>query len=75
MLYIVIGYNVENGPRRENPHKYLLYKPSPMQMLVYLSNGCHDLPPNGVLLLYISADGQIVSQGKHADDGKLILEY
>ncbi|XP_026761617.1 protein SCAI [Galleria mellonella] len=62
------GYNIENGPRRDNPHKYLLFKPSPSQVLVYLASGCNDLPPNGALLLYISADGQIVQPSKHPED-------
>lgn len=50
---------VENGilGRRENPHKYLLYKPTLPQLQVFLASGYKELPPNGVLLLYISADG------------------
>ncbi|XP_049886103.1 protein SCAI [Pectinophora gossypiella] len=64
------GYNLENGPRtsKDNPHKYLLFKPSPSQVLVYLASGCNDLPPGGALLLYISADGQIVQSSKHPED-------
>lgn len=42
---------------RSNPHKYLLYKPTIHQLLVFLSCGFKELPPNGVLLLYLSADG------------------
>ncbi|GBO98709.1 Protein SCAI [Eumeta japonica] len=60
------GY-LEGGVRRENPHKYLLYKPSLNQVLVYLASGCKDLSPNGVLLLYISADG-CLSTVKHPED-------
>ncbi len=50
---------VENGmlTRRENPHKYLLYKPTLPQLFVFLASGYKELPPNGALLLYISADG------------------
>ncbi|KAJ0183623.1 hypothetical protein K1T71_000046 [Dendrolimus kikuchii] len=58
-----------NAPRRENPHKYLLFKPSPNQILVYLASGCNDLPPNAVLLLYISAEGQMEQPSKNAEDG------
>ncbi|KAI5644827.1 protein SCAI domain-containing protein [Phthorimaea operculella] len=62
------GY-LENGVRgRDNPHKYLLFKPSPSQVLVYLASGCNDLPLGGALLLYISAEGQIVQTSKHAED-------
>lgn len=43
--------------RKDNPHKYLLYRPSLPQLLVFLASGFRELPPNGVMLLYISADG------------------
>ena len=46
---------------RDNPHKYLLYKPTIHQLLVFLSCGFKELPPNGVLLLYLSADGSYAS--------------
>ncbi|XP_075990581.1 protein SCAI isoform X1 [Anticarsia gemmatalis] len=62
------GYNVDNGPRNENPHKFLLFKPTPAQIMVYLSNAMNDLPPHGVMLLYISADGHIVPTSKHVED-------
>ncbi|XP_066581314.1 protein SCAI [Prorops nasuta] len=48
----------ENGaPRRDNPHKYLLYKPTYSQVQVFLASGFKELPANGALLLYLSADG------------------
>ncbi|KAG1714779.1 Protein SCAI [Nymphon striatum] len=49
----------ENGDhplKRDNPHKYLLYRPTFSQFIVFLSSGFKELPPNGALLLYISAD-------------------
>lgn len=62
----------ENGdPRstkRENPHKYLLYKPTFSQFFVFLASGFKELPVNGVLLLYLSADGCFVNK-QHPDDG------
>uniref|UniRef100_A0A182PLV3 Protein SCAI n=1 Tax=Anopheles epiroticus TaxID=199890 RepID=A0A182PLV3_9DIPT len=63
------GY-VENGDRRtmrDNPHKYLLYKPSLSQLMVFLSSGFKELPPGGALLLYMSADG-CFSTTKHPQD-------
>ena len=63
----------ENGDRpskRENPHKYLLYKPTYSQLNTFLASGFKELPPNGALLLYISADG-CLGNAKHTDDGKL----
>ncbi|CAK1588039.1 unnamed protein product [Parnassius mnemosyne] len=56
-------------PRRENPHKYLLFRPSAAQILVYLASGCYDLPSNGALLLYISAEALIVPPIKNLEDG------
>jgi len=50
----------ENGGvvlKRENPHKYLLYKPTVSQFLVFLASGHKELPPNGALMIYISGDG------------------
>jgi Protein SCAI len=66
------GY-IENGDNRrsmrDNPHKYLLYKPSLSQLMVFLSSGFKELPPGGALLLYISADG-CFSTTKHPQDCK-----
>lgn len=45
------------SPHCSNPHKYLLYKPSFSQFNSFMSAGFKDLPSNGVLLLYLSADG------------------
>lgn len=70
-LFFVVGY-VENGDRRtmrDNPHKYLLYKPSLSQLMVFLSSGFKELPPGGALLLYMSADG-CFSTTKHPQDCK-----
>ncbi|XP_013136550.1 PREDICTED: protein SCAI [Papilio polytes] len=62
------GYNHDGIIRNENPHKYLLFKPSAAQVLVYLASGCYDLPNNGALLLYISADALIVPASKITED-------
>ncbi|EZA53505.1 Protein SCAI [Ooceraea biroi] len=58
----------ENGaPRRDNPHKYLLYKPTYSQVQVFLASGFKELPANGALLLYLSADG-CFSTIKHPEE-------
>ena len=57
--------------RRENPHKYLLYKPTFSQFLVFLSSGFKELPANGVLLIYLSADGCFINT-KQPEDSKCI---
>jgi len=53
--------------KRENPHKYLLYKPTFSQLMAFLASGFKELPPNGAMLLYLSADG-CFSTPKHRDD-------
>ncbi|XP_050702874.1 protein SCAI-like isoform X2 [Eriocheir sinensis] len=58
------------GPRtlkRDNPHKYLLYKPTFSQLMVFLASGFKELPANGAMLLYISAD-PAYSNAKHPQD-------
>ncbi|ORZ24556.1 hypothetical protein BCR42DRAFT_446487 [Absidia repens] len=43
--------------KRMNPHKYLLYRPTFTQLLVYIATAFKDTGDNAVMLLYISADG------------------
>ncbi|XP_056011252.1 protein SCAI-like isoform X6 [Ostrea edulis] len=59
--------NGDRNNRRENPHKYLLYKPTYSQLNTFLASGFKELPPTGIILLYISADGSPSSM-KHGDD-------
>lgn len=42
--------------QRENPHKYLLYKPTFSQFYSYVSSAFKDLPPHSVMMIYLSAD-------------------
>lgn len=41
-----------------NPKKYLMYRPTVSQVLLYLASAHRELADNGVLLLYLSADGE-----------------
>ncbi|OWF49719.1 protein SCAI-like isoform X1 [Mizuhopecten yessoensis] len=59
--------NGDRNNRRDNPHKYLLYKPTFSQLNTFLASGFKELPPNGAMLLYISADG-CLGNAKHNDD-------
>jgi hypothetical protein len=43
--------------RRTNPRKYLLYRPTFAQLLLYIATCFKDISENAALLLYISADG------------------
>ena len=45
----------------KNPLKYLLYKPTFSQFYAYLTSAFKDLPPFGVLMIYISADSLEIS--------------
>ncbi|XP_076020078.1 protein SCAI isoform X3 [Genypterus blacodes] len=48
----------EKPAKRENPHKYLLYKPTFSQLFTFLSASFkQELPANSVLLVYLSATG------------------
>ncbi|PKY38594.1 hypothetical protein RhiirA4_392237 [Rhizophagus irregularis] len=47
----------KSASRRVNPHKYLLYRPTFSQLLVYISTAFKEINENSALLLYISADG------------------
>ncbi|XP_020679595.1 protein SCAI homolog isoform X1 [Dendrobium catenatum] len=42
-----------------NPHKVILYRPTITYFLVVLATICEELPPDGILLIYLSASGEI----------------
>ncbi|KAG0042200.1 hypothetical protein BGZ83_000778, partial [Gryganskiella cystojenkinii] len=43
--------------KRPNPHKYLLYRPTLSQLMVYLATAFKEVSSDSALLIYISADG------------------
>lgn len=47
----------EKPAKRENPHKYLLYKPTFSQLFTFMSASFKELPANSALLVYLSATG------------------
>eukprot|EP01090_Pellita_catalonica_P019823 TRINITY_DN6853_c0_g1_i1.p1 TRINITY_DN6853_c0_g1~~TRINITY_DN6853_c0_g1_i1.p1 ORF type:complete len:577 (+),score=67.91 TRINITY_DN6853_c0_g1_i1:77-1807(+) len=53
--------------KRMNPQKFLLYRPTFEQLLVFLATAHKELNPSNVLLLYLSADGK-------KDDGNIDKE-
>lgn len=53
----VTGVAAPSERKCKNPHKYLLYRPTFSQFNCYMAAGFKDLPSDGVLLLYLSADG------------------
>ena len=42
--------------RRDNPHKYLIYRPTFAQLFNCISSAHRDVSSNGVLLVYLSSD-------------------
>ena len=48
---------VDKTAKGANPHKYLLYRPSLSQLMVYISTAFKDTSDTSALLLYLSADG------------------
>lgn len=53
----ILNFTDEEISTRRNPHKYLLYKPTFSQIYAFTASAFKELPVNGALLLYISADG------------------
>ncbi|KAF9572220.1 hypothetical protein EC968_010158 [Mortierella alpina] len=47
----------EKGSKRTNPHKYLLYRPTLSQLMVYLATAFKEVSSDSALLIYLSADG------------------
>ncbi|XP_058087257.1 uncharacterized protein LOC131234415 [Magnolia sinica] len=41
-----------------NPRKYILYRPSVTHLISVIATICEELPPDSILLLYISASGK-----------------
>ncbi|XP_042612091.1 protein SCAI-like isoform X2 [Cyprinus carpio] len=58
----------EKPAKRENPHKYLLYKPTFSQLYTFLSASFKELPANSVLLVYLSATG-VFPTGRSESEG------
>ena len=48
-----------DGPEHENPAKFLLYRPAATELLAVLATTCETLPPVSVMLLAISAAGEL----------------
>ncbi|KAJ3024739.1 UNVERIFIED_CONTAM: hypothetical protein HDU68_007816 [Siphonaria sp. JEL0065] len=56
----------EKNIKRTNPHKYLLYRPTLAQLLLYVATAYKDINENSALLLYVSADGSKRQNGESA---------
>ncbi|KAF9094064.1 hypothetical protein BGX23_002558 [Mortierella sp. AD031] len=47
----------DKPPKRANPHKYLLYRPTLSQLMVYLATAFKEVSGDSAMLIYLSADG------------------
>ncbi|KAG0379581.1 hypothetical protein BGX24_012616 [Mortierella sp. AD032] len=47
----------EKSSRRLNPHKYLLFRPTLSQLMVYLATAFKEVSGDSAMLIYLSADG------------------
>uniref|UniRef100_A0A8C2XV13 Protein SCAI n=1 Tax=Capra hircus TaxID=9925 RepID=A0A8C2XV13_CAPHI len=63
-----IMLKTDKPTRRENPHKYLLYKPTFSQLYTFLAASFKELPANSVLLIYLSATG-VFPTGRSDSEG------
>ncbi|KAJ6817321.1 protein SCAI [Iris pallida] len=50
--------DIKDPSLRPNPWKVILYRPSVTHLLMVLSTLCEELPPDGILLIYLSASGE-----------------
>ena len=67
--------DVENNLRRPNPHKYLLYRPTFAQLMVYICTAFKDVDENSALLIYLSADGAKSNVNSVNRTFLIIIEY
>ncbi|EFA81369.1 UPF0682 family protein [Heterostelium album PN500] len=58
----ITSTGTSSSSKKKNPHKYLLYRPTITQLLLFLSNASKELGENKALLLYLSVDGVKNSQ-------------
>ncbi|KAF8933562.1 hypothetical protein BGZ52_007328 [Haplosporangium bisporale] len=49
--------NTDKEKKKPNPHKYLLYRPTLSQLMVYLATAFKEVASDSALLIYLSADG------------------
>ncbi|ONM57229.1 hypothetical protein ZEAMMB73_Zm00001d021467 [Zea mays] len=56
-----------------NPLKTILYRPSVTHFLTVLSTKCEELPSNGIMLIYLSATGEMGTSGFCPDTGENVL--
>lgn len=62
------GQEISDPMLPPNPRKAVLYRPSITHFLAVLATVCEELPPDGVLLLYLSAPEYIVNSNEVQSD-------
>ena len=61
-----------DGAEHENPAKFLLYRPAATELLAVLATTCETLPPVSVMLLAISAAGELLAWSAKRVCGPLV---
>lgn len=56
-----------------NPLKTVLYRPSVPHFLTVLATKCEELPVNGMMLIYLSAAGEMGTSGLGPDTGERVV--
>ncbi|KAB8111843.1 uncharacterized protein [Oryza sativa Japonica Group] len=56
-----------------NPLKTILYRPSVTHFLTVLATKCEELPSNGMMLIYLSAAGEVGSSGFCPDTNEMVV--
>lgn len=56
-----------------NPLKTVLYRPSVTHFLTVLATKCEELPSNGMMLIYLSAAGEVGSSGLGPDTSERVV--
>ncbi|XP_015696782.2 protein SCAI isoform X1 [Oryza brachyantha] len=56
-----------------NPLKTILYRPSVTHFLTVLATKCEELPSNGMMLIYLSAAGEVGPSGFCADTNETVV--
>ncbi|XP_057499898.1 uncharacterized protein LOC130784068 [Actinidia eriantha] len=57
-----------------NPRKAVLYRPSVTQFIAVMATMCEELPPDGVLVIYLSASGSNISDSPNHLSGQGVGE-
>ncbi|KAI4371872.1 hypothetical protein MLD38_010171 [Melastoma candidum] len=56
--YVNVTQDLVDHTLPPNPRKAVLYRPTAAQLIAVLATICEDLPPDGIIMIYLSASGR-----------------